>query len=87
MNDRFRTTSDSLTAPARRAFAILPHDSEELPLVTKAVIVGLGGEVVLRAQDSDSDVTISAASGQMLPIRVSHVRATGTTAGNLVGLS
>lgn len=87
MHDRFHTSGDSVTAPARRAFEIVPHDTQALPFVTKGLMIGMAGDIVLRALDSDSDVTISAVAGQLLPIRVSHVRATGTTADRLVGLS
>lgn len=87
MNDRFHTGGDSVTAPARRAFAITPHDTQPLPLVTKGLCVGGAGAVVLRAMDSDADVTLNVVAGQLLPIRITHIRASGTTAGGLVGLS
>lgn len=87
MNDRFHSGGDSVTAPARRAFAVTAHDTDALPYVTKALCVGTGGEVVLRAMDSQDDVVMTVTSGQLLPIRITHVRATGTTAQGLVGLS
>lgn len=87
MNDRFHTGGDSVTAPARRAFAIIPHDSQPLPLVTKGLCVGMSGNIALRAIDSEDDVTLSVVAGQLLPIRITHIRATGTTASGLVGLS
>ena len=87
MNDRFQTGGDSVTAPARRAFAIVPHDDEPLPFVTKGICIGSAGDIVLRAIDSQSDVTVSAVAGQLVPIRITHIRATGTTAARLVGLS
>lgn len=87
MNDRFRTGGDSVTAPARCAFAITPHDTQPLPLVTKGLCVGTSGEIALRAIDSEADVTLNVVAGQLLPIRITHVRASGTTASGLVGLS
>lgn len=87
MHDRFSTGGDSITAPARRAFAITPDDADTLPFVTKGLCIGGTGQVVLRCLDNDSDVTMLVMAGQILPIRVTHVRATGTTATGLVGLS
>ena len=87
-NDPFDTASDSLIAPARLAFPITPSDSTDLSVTTKAVYVGTGGDIVLRAIGSASDVTLSnVASGSVLAIRVKAVRTAGTTAGNLVGLA
>lgn len=86
--DRFDTYSASLTAPASVCFAITPDDAAALAEVTRAIYVGTGGNLAVRAADSASDVTfVNAPSGAILDIRVSHVRATGTTAANLVGLA
>ncbi|QWC56594.1 hypothetical protein F7D01_05345 [Erythrobacter sp. 3-20A1M] len=87
MTDRFGNYGDSVTAPARQAFAITPSDEEALPLLPKALLIGQPGTVVLRATDSDHDVAVTAQAGQLLPIRASHVRANGTTAGTIVGLA
>ena len=49
--DNFQSSSDSVIAPAQFCFDVLPSDSEELQLVTKAIYVGEGGDVTLRAVD------------------------------------
>lgn len=88
MPDTFQTMSDSPTAPSRAPFAIVPHDSTALPTLPKAIFVGSGGTVTLRGVDAATDVVLkNVASGQVLDIRASHVRATGTTAADLVGLA
>lgn len=87
MNDRFRSGGDSVTAPARNAFIITPHNTEALAFVTKALCVGGSGTLTLRAIDSTADVTLNVVAGQILPIRITHIRATGTNATGLVGLS
>lgn len=88
MSDMFQGTTDSLDAPARTAFAIVPSDTVALAVLPKALYVGTGGVVVLRSVDATGDVTLkNVASGQILDIRASHVRATGTTAADLVGLA
>ncbi len=88
VNYRFEGYSSSLTAPADVRFAITPDDTAALAEVTRAIYVGTGGNIAVRAANSASDVTfVNAPSGAILDIRVSHVRATGTTAANLVGLA
>lgn len=87
MLDPFRNLDDSAAAPARRAFPVTPHDANELPLLPKALLIGAGGTVALRAIDSVADVTITAVAGQIVPVRAQFVRATGTTAGAIVALA
>lgn len=41
---------------------------------------------MLRAVDAAADVTLGVAAGQIVPIRASHVRASGTTAAQIVAL-
>ena len=87
-NDLFGYVLDSLVAPARSCFAVTPSDTGELPLLPKALYIGGGGSLVVRAIDSDADVTFAnVAAGTILDIRIIAVRATGTTATNLIGLS
>ena len=85
-SDPFSTYADSPDAPAVQAFAIVPSDSVELPAVTKAIYVGSSGNVTLRPLRAAADVTYrNVPEGAYLTVRASHVRATGTTAGDLVG--
>ncbi|WP_169711944.1 spike base protein, RCAP_Rcc01079 family [Erythrobacter tepidarius] len=88
MADHFSTAIDSLIAPARLAFAIVPADTSDLPQYTKAIYVGTGGDIALRAVGSDEDVVLrNVASGSVLAIRVAALRQTGTTASDIVGLA
>lgn len=87
-DDLFALQSDSLSSPARRAFAIVPHVADPLQALPKAIYVGTGGTLVLRAVGSDADVTFkNLANGQIIDVRASHVRATGTTAADIIGLA
>lgn len=86
-NDEFAALADAPVSPARKAYAILPSDAAPLPLLPKAIYVGGGGNLVVRAVDSNDDVLIVTQAGQVLPVRVSHVRAAGTTATGLVALA
>ena len=84
--DKF-ATADSVTAPARRCFSIEPDDAVELSTVPKAFYIGTGGDVVIRAADSAADVTLrNVPSGMILDIRPAAIRASGTTAADIVGL-
>ena len=85
--DPFESSTDSLIAPAKEAFSITPDDSSDLPTATKAVYVGNGGDIVIRAVSSSDDVTLrNVPSGSVIAVRLKAVRVTGTTASDLVGL-
>ena len=85
--DSFANSGDSLVAPAKQAFLILPDASADLPMAAKALYVGTGGDIVLRALGSDEDVVlVNVASGSILPIRVRAIRDTSTAA-NIIGLA
>jgi len=80
MADEFGAQPDTANAPARKMFAITPHDTNELATTPKAIRCNVAGNVVLRALGSTADVTIAMAVGEVLPVRAQYVRATGTTA-------
>lgn len=86
--DKFDRAVDSVIAPARNCFSITPSDAGELVVVPKAIYVGEGGDVVVRAIESGSDVKfVNVRSGTILDIRILSIRATGTTASSIVGLA
>jgi hypothetical protein len=86
--DPFGSASDSLIAPAREAFALTPNDTTELTRATKAVYVGTGGDITLRAVGSETDVVLrNVVAGSVLAIRLRAIRQTGTTAADLVGFA
>lgn len=88
MADRFDSQIDSLTQPARNAFAITPHASGEVDPLPKALFVGTGGNVTLRTADGSADVVFkNVPSGAYLMVRAKYVRASGTTATDIVGLA
>lgn len=85
--DRFDRSGDSPSSPARDAFMVAPHDTTALARLPKALLIGIGGTLTLRAVDAAADIAVTVTAGQIVPIRASHVRATGTTAGQIVGLA
>jgi len=86
MTDLYEGTSPGLTSPAIDGENVTPSDSAALNNVTRAVYVGSGG--ALRAEFiSGREVTFQALpTGAILPLRVSRIFATGTTASGLVAL-
>ena len=86
MIDTFKTHARSLTSPPEHAVAITPDDDTPLTHVTRALFVGTGGDVAVVMTGSGSVKLANVPSGTLLPIRVERVLATGTTAGNIVGL-
>lgn len=75
-----------LAAPSEAPFSITPHDSNALPAIPKGIYVGTGGNVTLRGVGGSADVTyVNLPDASYIAVRAQYVRATGTTATNLIG--
>ncbi len=86
MSDDFSGRESGLTSPAQDAEAVTPSDAAALPRAARALYVGSAGNLRLRML-SGVDVTFTAVpAGTLLPLRATHVLATGTTAGSIVAL-
>jgi hypothetical protein len=86
MSDEFRGRESGLTSPAQDAEAVTPSDATALPRVARGIYVGSTGNLRVRMV-SGTDVTFAAVpAGTLLPLRATHVLATGTTAGGIVAL-
>jgi hypothetical protein len=87
MADYFSGTLDSVSAPATRAVAVVPHDVNALTDIPKALYVGTGGNVTMRGVGGTADsVWKNVPDGAVLPFRAQYVRATGTTAADILAL-
>ncbi len=87
MPDAFSGTLDSVSSPATRGVAVVPHDANPLADVPKALFVGTGGSLVARGSGGGGDVVFrNVAAGTLLPFRALFVRATGTSAADIVAL-
>ena len=87
MVDPYGTAPRGVMNPADKAFAITPNDSTDLAEYCRALYVGGAGNVsVLMNGDSTPTVFVNVAAGSLLPLRIKRVRATDTTATNLVGV-
>jgi hypothetical protein len=85
MADDFSSYSTGLDSPARKAFAITPHNTNELSSVTRGIFVGVAGDVAAILAGDTVAVTFKGVSG-MLAIRAKVILVTGTTATDIVGL-
>jgi len=81
-----RTVSDLAPGASKAPFNIVPSDAVALPADVKGIYVGTGGSVTLRGVDAAADVTYkNLPDASYIAVAASHVRATGTTATDLVG--
>lgn len=83
----YPTTSalDPADGPSKAPFTIIPHDTNGLTVVPKGIYVGTGGNVTLRGVDGVADVVYkNLPDASYIAVRASHVRATGTTATDLI---
>lgn len=87
MSDIFNKVGDMPDYSAKKIFAITPSNVDLLPVVTKAIYVGTGGNISIIAQNDSAAVTLKVQDGAILPIRAKAVIATGTTATGIVGLA
>lgn len=70
---------------ARSASALTPNDGALLPRVTRAITLGVAGDIVVDMADG-SNVTIKGLTvGVMYYIAIRKLYATGTTATNIIG--
>lgn len=87
MADRYVNFEQNKDSPAESAFLVEPLDAQDLDRSTRALYVGVGGDVrVVMVEDVDPVTFVDAPSGSILPIRVRRVLQTGTTADAIVAL-
>jgi hypothetical protein len=87
MADQFFAHGDSVSAPATRAVAVVPNDSNPLADIPKALFVGTGGNITMRGSGGGADlVWKNVPDGAVLPFRAQYVRATGTSAADILAL-
>lgn len=86
MQDRYATYTPGLESPARDAFSVTPSDSDDLPEVTRALYVGGEGNVAASLASGAEVIFEGVSAGTVLPLRVSKILQTGTTATAIIGL-
>lgn len=73
-------------APAENAFAVTPNDSTDLTHSSRALFVGGAGDVKVDTKGGDTVTFVGVTAGAILPVRVTRVYATGTTATSIVAV-
>ncbi|MES2337819.1 MAG: hypothetical protein V4537_06980 [Pseudomonadota bacterium] len=86
MPDAFQNIADAPSAPATRVLAVVPHDTNPLTDIPKALYIGTGGALVLQGISGGDASFTNVGDGCILPIRARLVKATGTTATGIVAL-
>jgi hypothetical protein len=90
MTDKYGAYAPLVDAPARHAVAITPADGSALDTVPKAIYVGVTGDITMVGVDAASGAAgvlfKNCVAGSIIPFRPREIKATGTTATNIVGL-
>lgn len=86
MTDPFANTQPSLSGPAASAVSVTPSDGGDLAQPSRALYVAAAGNLAVRMLTGEAATFASVPAGSLLPIRVTRVLATGTTATGIVAL-
>ncbi len=85
--DPYSYVSDPITAPAENAVAVTPHNSTDLVTATRALWIGGAGNISVEMVGGQSAVVfVGIQAGTILPIRVTRVNSTSTTATSIVAI-
>jgi len=80
-------TGGALDQPAGNAEAVTPSDATDLTYVSRGLYVGGAGNVAVVMVSGAAVTFTNILAGTILPIRLSRIKSTGTTATNLIALS
>lgn len=83
-NDRYAAMQDSLHSPASDGAAVTPSDTELLPVASKRLWIGGAGNVSLVTVRGTALTYTAVPAGTYLQVRAQQVKATGTSASNIV---
>ena len=73
------------TVPGRSAAAVTPNDSTVFDIPTRGIYVGAGGNLSVEMDDVGSAIVfIGVQTGALLPLAVTGINSTGTTATSIV---
>lgn len=65
---------------------VFDASSDTVPNPPRAIYVGTGGDISLVSLDGDTVIFKNVVTGTLLPVYFKQVKATGTTASNLVAI-
>lgn len=85
--DNFSAFADGLASPCKHGALVTPDNSTDLTVATRAVYVGGAGTLKVDFAGGETAVTFTGVTaGSILPIRVSRIYATGTSATYIIAL-
>lgn len=84
MADQFEKDYRGRVTPPEKHLQITPNDGVNLADIPKALYIGGAGDIVV-TDKYGTDITYAVSAGFILPFRPVRVKATGTTATNIVG--
>lgn len=70
------------TGSSRQSYAVAPHDINAMP-IGRALLVGVGGDVTGRLVGDSADMVFKLPQG-IHALQFAYIRATGTTATNMI---
>jgi hypothetical protein len=87
VSDRFAHEYESVSGPSAAPVAVVPDDIVPLASIPKGLYVGTAGNLAVRGLSASQDVLFkNVPAGSILPVRAKFVRATGTTAQDIIAL-
>ena len=86
MTDHFDDNVVTMESPAEFAYAVTPHDTNDLDPYTRGFYVGGEGDVKLDTVQGDTVTLVNCPQGSYHPIRTKRIYATTTTATNIIAL-
>ena len=84
--DTFSSNGSGLIGPAENAVAITPDDSNDLATMSRALFIGGAGNLVVVMKGGQTVTFYNLAAGSILSIRAARVKASSTTATNIINL-
>ena len=78
--------SANATVSAHSATTVTPSDSTVIP-ATRGLYVGVTGNLAVKMADDENTITFSNVPVGILPIQVTQVLSTGTTASSIIALN
>ena len=85
--DKYKDESTALESPANSAVAVTTSDVADLAEPSRALFIGGAGNLSVEMYGTGTAVVFAnVQAGSILPIRVTRVNATGTTATSIVSV-
>ena len=85
--DQFVSQTTTKESPIEFAVAITPDDATDIATVSRAIYVGVSGNVKVTLLGGEDITFVSLAAGVFHPIRATRIWSTGTTATSIVAAS